>query len=118
VEVENPGILLPGLTVEELRDGVSRVRNRVLARVFKELGLIEQWGTGVQRMFRQQDDTPVGWTSRRRGSYDRRYRSRATRAGLTARVSASAKDATRLSACPRSAELRAFATRRRSSVLP
>lgn len=51
VEVENPGILLPGLTVEELREGVSRVRNRVLARVFKELGLIEQWGTGVQRMF-------------------------------------------------------------------
>lgn len=50
VEVENPGILLPGLTVEELREGVSRVRNRVLARVFKELGLIEQWGTGVQRM--------------------------------------------------------------------
>jgi predicted HTH transcriptional regulator len=50
VEVENPGILLPGLTIGELRDGVSRVRNRVIARVFKELGLIEQWGTGVQRM--------------------------------------------------------------------
>ncbi len=50
VEVESPGILLPGLTLDELRDGVSRVRNRVLARVFKELGLIEQWGTGVQRM--------------------------------------------------------------------
>jgi len=50
VEVENPGILLPGLTIEELREGLSRVRNRVLARVFNELGLIEQWGTGVQRM--------------------------------------------------------------------
>lgn len=50
VEVENPGILLPGLTIEDLREGVSRARNRVLARVFKELGLIEQWGTGVQRM--------------------------------------------------------------------
>jgi predicted HTH transcriptional regulator len=50
LEVESPGILLPGLTIEELREGVSRVRNRVLARVFKELGLIEQWGTGVQRM--------------------------------------------------------------------
>lgn len=50
VEVESPGILLPGLTIAELREGVSRVRNRVLARVFKELGLIEQWGTGVQRM--------------------------------------------------------------------
>lgn len=50
IEVENPGILLPGLTLDDLRDGVSRVRNRVVARVFKELGLIEQWGTGVQRM--------------------------------------------------------------------
>lgn len=50
VEVENPGILLPGLTIEELREGLSRVRNRVLARVFSELGLIEQWGTGVRRM--------------------------------------------------------------------
>lgn len=50
IEVENPGILLPGLTVDDLRDGVSRVRNRVVARVFKELGLVEQWGTGVRRM--------------------------------------------------------------------
>lgn len=50
IEVENPGILLPGLTLGDLRDGVSRVRNRVIARVFKELGFVEQWGTGVQRM--------------------------------------------------------------------
>ena len=50
VEIENPGILLPGLTIEELHEGLSRVRNRVLARVFNELGLIEQWGTGVRRM--------------------------------------------------------------------
>lgn len=50
VEVESPGILLPGLTIEELHEGVSRVRNRVMARVFNELGLIEQWGTGVQRI--------------------------------------------------------------------
>lgn len=41
---------MPGLAIEELRDGVSRVRNRFLARVFNELGLIEQWGTGVRRM--------------------------------------------------------------------
>lgn len=50
IEVESPGILLPGLTVEELRYGVSRLRNRVIARTFKELGLIEQWGSGIQRM--------------------------------------------------------------------
>jgi len=50
VEIESPGILLPGLTIEELRNGVSRLRNRVIGRVFKELGLVEQWGSGIQRM--------------------------------------------------------------------
>ncbi len=50
IEVENPGILLPGLTVEELPEGVSRLRNRVIARTFKELRLIEQWGSGIQKM--------------------------------------------------------------------
>ena len=51
IEVESPGILLPGLTIEEMKQGVSRIRNPVIARVFKELGLIEQWGTGVRRIF-------------------------------------------------------------------
>ncbi|MEA5413473.1 winged helix-turn-helix transcriptional regulator, partial [Synechococcus sp. BA-120 BA3] len=42
--------LLPfGLTVEDLPHGVSRLRNRVIGRVFQALGLIEQWGSGIQR---------------------------------------------------------------------
>ena len=51
IEVENPGILLPGLTIEDMKQGVSRIRNPVIARVFRELGLIEQWGSGVRRIF-------------------------------------------------------------------
>ncbi|MFM8364067.1 MAG: ATP-binding protein [Verrucomicrobiota bacterium] len=51
IEVENPGILLPGMTVEDMRQGVSKIRNPVIARVFRELGLIEQWGSGVRRIF-------------------------------------------------------------------
>ena len=50
VEIESPGLLPPGLTVEDLRRGVSKLRNRVIGRVFQELGLIEQWGSGIQRM--------------------------------------------------------------------
>lgn len=50
VEVENPGLLPFGLTVEDLPHGVSKLRNRVLGRVFHTLGLIEQWGSGIQRM--------------------------------------------------------------------
>ena len=36
-----------------MSQGVSNLRNRVIARVFRELGLIEQWGSGVRRMFRE-----------------------------------------------------------------
>lgn len=50
MEVENPGLLPFGLTVDDIRGGISKLRNRVLGRVFHELGLIEQWGSGIQRM--------------------------------------------------------------------
>jgi len=53
IEVESPGILLAGLTIEEMKRGISRIRNHVIARVFRELNLIEQWGTGVKRIFEQ-----------------------------------------------------------------
>ena len=38
------------LTVQDLAEGRSEIRNRVLARVFKALGYIEQWGSGLQRI--------------------------------------------------------------------
>jgi ATP-dependent DNA helicase RecG len=50
LEIENPGLLPFGLTVEDLPRGVSKLRNRVIGRVFHALGLIEQWGSGIQRM--------------------------------------------------------------------
>jgi predicted HTH transcriptional regulator len=50
LELENPGLLPFGLTVEDILQGVSKLRNRVIGRVFKELGLIEQWGSGIGRM--------------------------------------------------------------------
>jgi predicted HTH transcriptional regulator len=50
LEIENPGLLPFGLVVDDLRHGISRLRNRVIGRVFHELGLIEQWGSGIQRM--------------------------------------------------------------------
>jgi len=51
IEIENPGILLPGMTVADMRDGISKIRNHVIARVFRELNLVEQWGSGVRRIF-------------------------------------------------------------------
>ena len=38
------------LTVQDLAEGRSEIRNRVLARVFKALDYIEQWGSGLQRI--------------------------------------------------------------------
>ncbi|HEY1341827.1 MAG TPA: ATP-binding protein, partial [Bryobacteraceae bacterium] len=50
IEIENPGLLPFGLTIEDIQRGVSKLRNRVIGRVFHELRLIEQWGSGIQRM--------------------------------------------------------------------
>ena len=50
LEIENPGLLPFGLTIEDIQRGVSKLRNRVIGRVFQALGLIEQWGSGIQRM--------------------------------------------------------------------
>jgi predicted HTH transcriptional regulator len=50
LEIENPGLLPFGLTVDDLARGVSKLRNRVIGRVFHALRLIEQWGSGIQRM--------------------------------------------------------------------
>ena len=52
IQVDSSGLLLPGMTVETMRRA-SRLRNPALARVFREAGIMEQWGTGVQRVFDQ-----------------------------------------------------------------
>ena len=51
IEIESPGLLMPGMTIEDMKHGISMIRNPVIARVFKELKLIEQWGSGVKRIF-------------------------------------------------------------------
>ena len=50
LEVENPGLLPFGLSVADLPLGVSKLRNRTIGRVLHALGLVEQWGSGIQRM--------------------------------------------------------------------
>jgi ATP-dependent DNA helicase RecG len=50
LEVDNPGLLPFGLSIEDIQTGVSKIRNRVVGRVFQELKLIEHWGSGIQRM--------------------------------------------------------------------
>jgi len=60
IEIENPGLLPFGLTIEDIMQGVSKLRNRVVGRVFHELHLIEQWGSGIQRMTAACEEAGLG----------------------------------------------------------
>ena len=53
LEVTSPGSLYFGLTLEEAMSGRSKQRNRVLAEVFNQMGLIEAWGTGLKKITRE-----------------------------------------------------------------
>ncbi|MGE3557311.1 MAG: ATP-binding protein [Candidatus Obscuribacterales bacterium] len=55
LEILNSGMLPFGFTLEDLFSGISRVRNRVIARVFRELNQMEEWGSGYQRMIAECD---------------------------------------------------------------
>jgi len=58
LEITNPGPLPDTLSLEELGTGRSEIRNRVLAPIFKDLKLIEAWGTGIQRMKNELNSYP------------------------------------------------------------
>lgn len=52
IEFFNPGALLDDLTVEKIKTGnyKSHLRNKQIATVFRELELIEKYGSGVRRV--------------------------------------------------------------------
>mgnify|MGYP003146826909 CR=1 FL=1 len=50
VNIVSPGSLPNNITMEDIFNGRSESRNRVLANIFKELGLVEQWGSGINRI--------------------------------------------------------------------
>ena len=51
IEIENPGTLQAGMTLESMKQGLSRIRNHVIARVFRELKITERWGSGLSFIF-------------------------------------------------------------------
>ena len=52
LSITSMGPLVSGVTVDNILTAASRPRNRLLARAFRSLGLIEELGTGVGRMYR------------------------------------------------------------------
>jgi predicted HTH transcriptional regulator len=53
LEITSPGGLMPGVTVERMKEGYSQIRNRALAHAFSYMNLIEGWGTGIPRLIRE-----------------------------------------------------------------
>lgn len=45
------GGLLPGLSPDDIRSGISQPRNKSLAEIFHRLHLIESYGTGIRRIY-------------------------------------------------------------------
>ena len=45
------GGLLPDLTPEDIRSGISQPRNKKLAEMFHRLHLVEAYGTGIRKIY-------------------------------------------------------------------
>ena len=51
LEVTSPGGLYNGVTYEEIMSGHSKIRNKGIANIFGQMGLVEAWGSGIKRIF-------------------------------------------------------------------
>jgi ATP-dependent DNA helicase RecG len=58
MEFVSIGGLLPGISPEDIRNGISQLRNRRFADVFHRLNFIEAYGTGIRRIFALYGDCP------------------------------------------------------------
>ena len=52
IEITSAGTITPGLAQEEFFSGYSLPRNKVLMRVFKDLGFVEYLGSGLPRILK------------------------------------------------------------------
>lgn len=52
IEITSPGLLPKTLDIEDIKIGRSEIRNKVIARFFKEIRFIEEWGTGINRIIK------------------------------------------------------------------
>lgn len=53
IEINSPGKMPFGQTIEEMIVGHSIIRNKALAQAFSYMNLIEEWGSGVPRLFEE-----------------------------------------------------------------
>ena len=53
LEITSPGMLLSGVNVKRMKEGFSKLRNRVIASVFAYVNIIEKWGSGIPRIMNE-----------------------------------------------------------------
>ncbi|HPS29660.1 MAG TPA: putative DNA binding domain-containing protein, partial [bacterium] len=58
LEITSPGTLMPSVDPEVLENTSSEIRNRVLAPIFKDCKLIEQWGSGFNKIYAELIEYP------------------------------------------------------------
>lgn len=58
VEITSPGLLPPSIDYSAMESRQSDVRNKIIAPVFKRLGIIDQWGNGLKLIADEMKDFP------------------------------------------------------------
>lgn len=53
LEVTSPGMLDSEITIEKMKSGLSKIRNRGIAAAFSYMNIIEAWGSGIPKIFRE-----------------------------------------------------------------
>ena len=53
LEVTSPGMLDNEITIEKMKTGLSKIRNKGIAAALSYMNVIEAWGSGIPRMFRE-----------------------------------------------------------------
>ena len=53
LEITSPGMLMNGVTIEKMKEGYSKIRNRAIANAFSYMKIIEKWGSGIPRIIRE-----------------------------------------------------------------
>ena len=47
---------MPGVTLDKMKEGYSKIRNRALAHAFSYMNLIEAWGSGIPKLMKNMRD--------------------------------------------------------------
>lgn len=50
LEIQSPGTFPAGMTIDDFKAGLSRIRNPIIVKALRNLDLMEEWGSGYKRI--------------------------------------------------------------------